>query len=120
MALHEVTGHGCMVYTECMRQSQKFHLSPTMQQLNSSVSTPLGLLFKMCYINATVAHLEPHVTKSTVGLLQSKEQHYIKVINTNHNKHTVLNTNCLFLKSLAYPVHIQMVLMNEAESGDEV
>ena len=88
VALHEVTWHGAWLYgvyrTCCNSSSFTWH-QPCNNQ-NSAISTPLWWIFRKSDIHSFKIAFD----KSTVSLLQSSEQCYIKAISKNNINHSAL------------------------------
>lgn len=94
---------GCMVCRESALIWQQFHLASPMWWPNSTVSTPLRWIFKMCYKKASRS-FRIKCKKNTASLLKNRESHYIKMINNNVNNNCQHSADlpCTFISGTTY------------------
>ena len=59
---------------------QQFHMAPAMQQPNSTVSTLLQWILKICAVKGYSHSFRITCDMSTLSLLETEKQHYIKAI----------------------------------------
>ena len=99
MTWHSKLVHDWMVHTDLAPRRQQFHIAPAMQQPNSAVSTPLWCIRA---IKGYSHSFRITCDMSSVSLLESREQRYIKAINNNNNNKVYGQTAKLFRGRLTF------------------